>query len=289
MTRLIFPILASCLLWPTAAAAAESKPSANETQVIRGFVAPDGVADGAVPGDRDGEWLTSLTLSPWQFERGPAHKTGAMLWHLCRTEKELQTAFATLPKAGVFVEARVARPATLTKSLGRPVGEDEYLLVSVKPVPADPTLALLAKQMAPPSQISSPFLGTLTLEPRFGWYTGKRALPSGETYEVYVGKGGAGALPAAEKAVRRFEATLAEVRAAVAAQLIGTYNDSWGEGAAITAAQLAARIRLESFHWNGPDAGGGTVWFGDGGLFLGHSIEVFLDAAGKVESASLAG
>ena len=75
--------------------------------------------------------------------------------------------------------------------------------------------------------------------------------------------------------------------------MLTIYNDTWREQEAPveSEASFATRLGLPSVRIDADDAGTLEVilYFEDDGLFSGHVIEVFLDEAGDVTNAALAG
>jgi hypothetical protein len=77
--------------------------------------------------------------------------------------------------------------------------------------------------------------------------------------------------------------------AAVADRLIDLYNDTWRDGAPMTARAIAVCLMLETIVLSADPSVGPTLWYHAGTLFGGHSIETRLDVTLDLTSATLAG
>ena len=79
-----------------------------------------------------------------------------------------------------------------------------------------------------------------------------------------------------------------EYRRAAASELLNLYNESWSETHRLDNDELMRRLSLSSITI-APRESDATVYYGDGGLFGGHRIEVFLKEDFSFAKAQLAG
>jgi len=83
-----------------------------------------------------------------------------------------------------------------------------------------------------------------------------------------------------------------EYRTNIAQNLLSLYNDTWRDGEALNSDGFMRRISLSSMQLCpaefGSD-GSATLYYADGELFAGHSIEVFLDADFNYLNSQIAG
>lgn len=79
-----------------------------------------------------------------------------------------------------------------------------------------------------------------------------------------------------------------ELKLYAASQLLGLYNDVWNEtDIEITEREFASRMLLEGITVECDR--NTTFYYQDGDLFYGHSITVYLDENGNLESAQIEG
>ncbi len=82
-----------------------------------------------------------------------------------------------------------------------------------------------------------------------------------------------------EAAARRYAAT--------SDGLLAIHNQAWNDGPEISATEFASRLKLESISI--AEAGTATLWFEDGGLFLGHTISVEVGKDRMFHNANIQG
>ena len=88
--------------------------------------------------------------------------------------------------------------------------------------------------------------------------------------------------------VRTVEAAVPAYLEAAADELLDLYNDTWRDSApAIDRKAFMQRLSLDTL--NIDEEGSWTVYLDDGGLFLGHAIQVSVEADGEVADVDLAG
>jgi hypothetical protein len=80
---------------------------------------------------------------------------------------------------------------------------------------------------------------------------------------------------------------MSEVHQVILKDLLTTYNDCWESRGRLTEGQFLKRIKLSSIVVD--ISGSSACWFKDGGLFLGHDIEVRIDETGRIKFAKLVG
>jgi hypothetical protein len=146
-----------------------------------------------------------------------------------------------------------------------------------------------AKQPSRTQPIHDDTLGTLEWEDNFGWYEGtvqmdstvvKLRLPA-DTTDATVNR--------AKSIVRHQDHFYRLASVAAANGLLDIRNSTWrraNEGE-LGVEGFIARIRLESMVFHA--TGAVTFHFNDGGLFLGHSIEVQLDAGDNCVGVDIPG
>jgi hypothetical protein len=131
--------------------------------------------------------------------------------------------------------------------------------------------------------------GELTWHDGFGGYQGEAELAPGPRVRLLFLDGcWAGAdLERARERFQQLPGALPELRRATAAQMLGLYNRVWRKLGPLDEEGFAQHLTLKSVKF-GAEART-RLYFKDGGLFAGHSLEVFLDEAGRVRDAMLAG
>jgi hypothetical protein len=83
-----------------------------------------------------------------------------------------------------------------------------------------------------------------------------------------------------------------EYRSAIARKLLPLYNDSWRDGEVIGMEEFMRRIYLAEIRVSPVDFGSpgcAILYYANGDLFAGHSIEVFLDADFNYVKSQIAG
>jgi len=142
--------------------------------------------------------------------------------------------------------------------------------------------------MSRPSLHDATF-GELTWHDGIRGYMGEAELSPGHRVSVlFMDECWTGAaLERAREWFQRLPDALPELRRATAAEKLGLYNRMWRKAGPLDEEGFAQRITLKSVRFG--ENARTTLYFKDGGLFAGHSIEVFLDDAGRVRDAALAG
>lgn len=155
----------------------------------------------------------------------------------------------------------------------------------------DEVAALRAAFDAPPDVWTIAGVPPCTWDPLRGWAEGKdEAL--GITVTIRGTRNELSAMVASRLAAAyRDVITRTDViREQVAKRVAASANGGWRQHRPhLTIAGVAARIRLTSIHLSTDSEHDPTLWFDDGDLFWGHSIEVFLGPDGNVSDAMIAG
>lgn len=138
--------------------------------------------------------------------------------------------------------------------------------------------------------LTVPVLGELTYDEELVHFCGqvqwagrpvRVTVPAGSDEQVSA------SAAAIAQVVERLDVFDARLRAYAAAELRELAGDWHGPGAAPSADEFAARIRLTELALDEDD--GMEAWFADGGLFDGHVICVALDADGQLLEVDIHG
>lgn len=131
-------------------------------------------------------------------------------------------------------------------------------------------------------------LGLLTWDDSLEWWEGKREIIPGHTISVSVSSNDAPletVMELARRAYRRVQTEEPSLRRAAADALLTLHNEEWNEGEPIDGDTFTSRMVLTEF--SAYDDGSAEVSYDDGGLFLGHTIIVSVDADGTIKDASI--
>lgn len=133
-------------------------------------------------------------------------------------------------------------------------------------------------------------LGILTWDDSLEWWEGKREIMPGHTISVSVSPNDVPletVVELARRAYRQVQTEEPSLRRAAADALLTLHNEEWNEGEPIGSATFISRMVLTEF--SAYDDGSAEISYDDGGLFLGHTIIVFVDADGTIKDASING
>lgn len=141
--------------------------------------------------------------------------------------------------------------------------------------------------------VSGEFFGNTEKEVKFSTpasWEGVLAFPSGSKAELRID-----VVPAKEQAITRaarrtclaIRAKEAEFKLKAASDLLELFNSDWNEGEPINEKQFIERIsiRAVSVETNGS----ALIYFDDGGMFSGHTIEMSVSKKEKIGAASVVG
>ncbi len=155
----------------------------------------------------------------------------------------------------------------------------------------DPELTDVAKKLKMPITVNDRYFGTLTLDRSLDEYSGVKTLGTG-TYGLSIDCTACDdpsqvLTEENKKRLRCIESSLSVIADSAANDLLDIFNSNWNEDKPLTKAQFLSRIRLTDVSL-GDDLI--TLYFDDGGLFLGHLIEVHVDGAkNEIWEAGIAG
>ena len=140
----------------------------------------------------------------------------------------------------------------------------------------DRELAALAEEMMKEVRIPTEGFGELVLNPRLGWFEGRREW-AGSGVQVTFEPDADGSIADALRTAQRLWADQAgwqfRVEEFAVAQLLTFKNEEWpDEEGELSAEQFVAEMRLTSIGFS--EEGSFTFWFDDGALFGGHGIEI---------------
>lgn len=191
-----------------------------------------------------------------------------------------------------------SRVEVTVRRLSRPAGKPWWLATARFPVRRTTGSALLRRahaEWAKPVVIEDGELGKLVLDRSLHWFEGKRRL-GGRSYRISVSQSGAGENRArdlrdverAKAIILRLEARHSATLAAIAGEMLPLYNDNWRDRRkALKRGPFLERVRLSDIVVHSD--GAATAYFKDGGLFLGHTIEVRVRNTGAISEVCLSG
>jgi hypothetical protein len=251
----------------------------------------EGVLNGEPVGLGGGRRMSlALELVPWRVEDSAELCDVPLQVDIPIKERELDRWFNRLD-AGAKLQVTVDR---LEKSADKPW----WLAVGRLPVRRIAGSALLRKahaELTKPVVIQDRVLGRLELDRSLHWFEGKRRL-AGRRYRLAVSQSGAGEdrardlrdVERAKAIVRRLETQLKATLAAIARKMLPLYNDGWRDRRPAQArAAFLRRLRLSDIVIHSD--GRATLYFKDGGLFLGHAVEVRVRRRGTISEICLTG
>lgn len=263
-------LLEAKLRWARLFEQLEGEPEAD----VLGVVGANGAGGGSVPGDAT--WTVSFELTAWRIE-GAEIQTRPLRVHRRVPEPGLRQYMKELvPYTVVRMRARV-----LSES---PFGGPAALLESFPVREHDPALDDWAAKLQEPVTFHDQVLGTFTLDRRVNWYTAAvrwRGRPIELQLTAATADELQGALAAAHTLWSQQETWSERIQEFAARKLLDIKNDNWadededGDPLVISSSEFKARMALESIIARGD----GTLefWHEDGGLFLGHAIQVQAD------------
>lgn len=213
-------------------------------------------------------WSLSTGLTAWMEEDSPDIHHG-------------ETGLVTLgdEKLLGFLRQRV-RPDNIIKFKARVSEDGKRLLLLDLPEPAfDPDLKAILEEQKKPVTFWEDGLGTFTLDRRVNWFeTEVDWLGTQVSLTFDVDEDRADCIANAKALLAAAGEWDRRVREFSAGELLSLAND-WsqdmdedGGAVEVTREQFAERMELESIEIRA--AGQFDFWFGDGGLFAGHSIHV---------------
>jgi len=249
----------------------------EEAVVVSGVVYPPGAAGAHTP--PSAEWTLRFALRPWRQPDGVLDERELSISQTMSQER-LRECMRRLESYDV-VRARV--------KFG---GELQATLIELVEPESDEELERRASELQEPITTEIEFFGTLTFDRRVSWW---------ETEQSWVGSPMRLSIEAAEDGdvacVAKTAAALwrdqsewdERLRAKAVEELLTLKNENWlgDDEAEVSPAEFKRRMKLEAVTV-APD-GEIEFWFEDGGLFLGHSIQISANLVDGPTDAGIAG
>jgi hypothetical protein len=257
--------------------------SAEPMEII-GVVQPPG--PGGAKNGTEELWSLVFSVHPWKREGGLLDSRQLRLVQNGLTHDQLRLRIASI-KPYTVLRARVRlfepRPNMLLSA--------EVLDIRNHNDP-DAELHALASEQQKPIVFAHPLFGQLTLDRGVTAFQAKLTV-AGEPMEVSIDAEGEAPDPAALAIAERFWKDQADwdhrLREFAAAQLIGLKNDTWlqEDEEPLTEAEFINKLTANSMGFDPPDAF--TIYYNDGDIFWGHSIEIRGTLSNGPQSAHIAG
>lgn len=249
----------------------------------------EGVLNSSAGGARGNKgWDLVFHLMPWRVVGGDDAPVRPLRIEIPVTQKALEQWMERLPEqATVKVAVRRIEPANEAWSLAK--GR-----LPVRRVKGSAALQAARAARQKPVVIRDAVLGKLVLERTYGWFKTKLRL-RGQRCSLAITQSGATEerardlrdIARARGVVERLDAAWPAIEKAIVRNKLGLYNNNWRDRRRVlTAQEFLARIRIESIVIAPRRT---TLYFKDGGLFLGHAIEVRMSPRGAVTEVCLAG
>lgn len=237
-------------------------------------------------GVRDGSWVATQAARPFRNENGELLDREILLLRWVPNMPAWKLARSEAPKVGDVLEIEVER--TPVRGVDRALTAFEYALVGWRPV-EDQELRDFAAANAPPTQVVVPGLGLFSYDPRAQWYEAVLEDPPCKFAVTPLDRvNPTESFERAKQVITGFLPLFPAILEGVARSQYANWAKNWADES-LSWAEWTARLKLESITWFAENpVDDYTVWLGDGGLFSGHSIEVWVKD-GAVKSANLAG
>ena len=226
----------------------------------------DGVVSGAALAQPGGEWYV-MFLMPWR------HPDGRVV------DEELRVARDVAHRVAAAAERRYHRGVAVrvtAKQVAKGPGFTYWNAEGISKV-----VKLRALRLEEPGEVTIQHaLGVLALDRRRGAFVGKLGRA-----ELVIDRLD-GLLVAATKRVRAVEEKHAEIRTAIAKQLVPIYNTLWRRETRplIDADEFDRRLKLSAIHVG---AGRTTLYYSTGKLFEDHGVEVRIGARGAISEVMI--
>jgi hypothetical protein len=139
------------------------------------------------------------------------------------------------------------------------------------------------------------YFGSMELDERQRSYRAVLDFPPHHKVSVtidWMGVAPAEALTQSQEICERVRAREQEYQSKIARDLLHLYNDNWRDGEMLDADGFMRRISLSDIGISAADFGSAgcvSVYYSDGDLFAGHSIEVILDGDLNYVKSHIAG
>lgn len=246
--------------------------------VVVGVVHPSGPGALQTPPSR--EYVFRFGLQPWRETGGQLNEAELSVSKIVSPDRvdEHMNRIDSYDVVRVRVDLAADFEATLIEILGLDDSDEE--------------LARRAVELREPVTTDSDYFGTLTLDRELVWWETEQQW-AGEPVTLSLSPtedGDVGAASEAAEALWRSQPDWdRSLRARAIDELLELKNESWrDEGEAeVTVEEFGRRMKPESVTVYAD--GDFEFWFGDDGLFLGHSIVVRGRLAGGATDADIAG
>jgi len=252
---------------------------------VTGLVPPDGgPGGGGWSGDKP--WTLRFELEPWRDDKGNLRQERLQLIKSV-SEEELHQFMKIINAYDVIrIHARIAEsPAS--------PGKFDALMESFLGIETDDKeLNAIAEDLKNPVIMRDPKLGKLVLDRRLNWFCGKIKwqrkpvilhITTSKTEEVQD------ALKTAHSLLDNHSDWHKRIRDFAVKELLPLKNQNWldEDEAELTAADFTNKMKLESITIL--PGGFFEFWHDDGGLFLGHSIQICGNLTDGPTSADIPG
>ncbi|HEY1121731.1 MAG TPA: DUF2262 domain-containing protein [Haloferula sp.] len=215
-------------------------------------------------------WTVLFTFVSWRDHEGTLHRSELTVRREVEEEKlrALQDCFP--PYRIVRLQARIGEDEAFTMP-------QAVLLEVLEAKAADPELEAIAAGLQEPVALRSKKLGKLHLDRSVGWYEAEVRL-GWKRVKVRLHPDSvekpAAVIAAGERLWSSVRELDGQARERAVAELLDTKNGSWLENGqiALTAAQFKKSMKLQSIVIEEDESF--EFWYGDGGLFWGHLINV---------------
>jgi hypothetical protein len=259
--------------WPR-----RSEPNAgDEEAVVSGVVYPPGAAGAQTPPST--EWTLRFVLRPWrQLNEG-------------LDERELSIS-QTMSQEGLREYMRHLEPYNVVRARVKFEAELRATLIELVEPESDEELERRASELQAPITTEIEFFGTLTFDRRVGWWETEQSwadTPVRLSIEADEDGDVASVAKTAEALWRDQSEWDDRLRGKAVEELLALKNENWlgDDEAEVSPDEFKRRMKLEAVTV-APD-GETEFWFEDGGLFLGHSIQVSANLADGPRDADIAG
>jgi hypothetical protein len=234
------------------------------------------------PIDRNKGWDVAFILERWRKPNGPWSEAPVYVYIPMGTKAAAASAArAHRGKSAVRVTVASVRP------------QGDYIARAAGKPPIT-KITLVNEPKRPKSSYRDAVLGTLKVEPAFGWVSTRRKLGGSRvelTIEVADTDDEAKVMKAIARArpiVKQCETRLAAMRDAMTKKLLSLYNRKWRDKGRPELDAKSFRAKIEKPVELQVSARSATIRFSAGGLFTDHAIEVTMSASGKIGGISLA-
>jgi hypothetical protein len=236
---------------------------------------------------RDDGWMLGFHVRPWRLGDGPLHMTEL------RVTKPMPEPQIDITKAALAATSVVSFRIRDLEPTAR--GTHIATLVDLAVLETtEPELEAAAAELRVPIELRTETLGVLRLDRRINVFEGEIAY-SGRGVQLSIpcardsSSIDAEALAVAIELVVNLSTLDLSARQFASSQLLELKNDSWldDDESELSEEEFQQRLALAAVS---AEAGGGiSLYYDDGDLFFGHSIDVRGTVAGEFREASISG